>query len=297
MNLYAGYFAPNATDPTGTMRITVSSGTTVITRNPDRARRIFRGRPGAIVIFIGYIGGGGGSADTTDAGSDVMYGLMGWVGTQVKNWKVPGRYGDPDKPGQWSNMFEETDKAGGNWKRAEDMAFHTAVSAVEGVFGGSAAFAESMLGGFVGDRVAYWDEIARRDASHEDEALLVGGAELEEMAQAQRYARYAAYGLAAMAIDAITDASNSEADKFGDKPEDMDDYLGFEGERVPDGPNTPGRGKVIWKPNGNTKITYEAHPYDAGAGAPPSHTGPHWHVDTPTMTHKTYVPGDPIPGQ
>jgi hypothetical protein len=63
---------------------------------------------------------------------------------------------------------------------------------------------------------------------------------------------------------------------------------------VPDGPTTPGRNKVTWEPNQNTQITFEQHPYHPDA--PPEHTGPHWHLDTPGAPHQRYLPGDPIPG-
>jgi hypothetical protein len=73
----------------------------------------------------------------------------------------------------------------------------------------------------------------------------------------------------------------------------MDEFLGVPGTRIPDGPMTPGRNKVVWKPNEKTKITFEQHPYHPDA--PDSHRGPHWHLDTPGKPHQRYVPGDPIP--
>jgi RHS repeat-associated protein len=76
-------------------------------------------------------------------------------------------------------------------------------------------------------------------------------------------------------------------------PEEMDDFLGLPGTRKADGPNSPGRDKVEWKPSDNVKITYEQHPYHANA--PDWHKGPHWHLDTPGAPHKRYLPGDPIP--
>jgi RHS repeat-associated protein len=77
-------------------------------------------------------------------------------------------------------------------------------------------------------------------------------------------------------------------------PEEMDAGLGIDGERIPDGPNTPGRNKVIWTPNEDTKITYEQHPYHPDA--PEWHSGPHWHLDTPDASHQRFLPGQPLPG-
>ena len=75
---------------------------------------------------------------------------------------------------------------------------------------------------------------------------------------------------------------------------EMDDFLGMPGRRVPDGPNTPGRGKVEWRPTQDTKITFEQHPYHPDA--PDWHRGTHWHLDTPGNPHQRYLLGDPIPG-
>jgi RHS repeat-associated protein len=75
----------------------------------------------------------------------------------------------------------------------------------------------------------------------------------------------------------------------------MDEALGFPGTRVPDGPFTPGRGKVQWTPNSDTTITYERHPYHPDG--PDWHRNPHWHLDTPGNPHQRYMPGDPFPGQ
>lgn len=74
----------------------------------------------------------------------------------------------------------------------------------------------------------------------------------------------------------------------------MDQFLGLEGKRVPDTAATPGRGKVVWQPNSNTKITLEQHPYHPNA--PEWHRGPHYHVDTPGKSHERFLPGDKIPG-
>ena len=50
----------------------------------------------------------------------------------------------------------------------------------------------------------------------------------------------------------------------------------MEGNRIPDTPATPGR-SAGWRPNEQTKITYEEHPYHPNA--PDWHKGPHWHLD------------------
>ena len=77
-------------------------------------------------------------------------------------------------------------------------------------------------------------------------------------------------------------------------PSGMDKLLGIQGTRIPDGPLTPGRNKVEWRPNGNAKIIYEQHPYHPNA--PDWHKGPHWHLDTPGSKHQRYLPGDDVPG-
>ena len=83
--------------------------------------------------------------------------------------------------------------------------------------------------------------------------------------------------------------------KWPKTADDMDDLLKMPGEKIPDGPTTPGRDKIIWRPNKDTKITSEQHPYDTTA--PDWHKGPHWHLDTPGIKpHQRYVPGDDIPG-
>jgi RHS repeat-associated protein len=82
-------------------------------------------------------------------------------------------------------------------------------------------------------------------------------------------------------------------DGWPSTPEAMDDMLGVEGERIPDGPLTPGRNKVIWD-LGQSTITYEQHPYDVGA--PDWHSGPHWHLDYPGRRHQRFKPGDKVPG-
>lgn len=53
--------------------------------------------------------------------------------------------------------------------------------------------------------------------------------------------------------------------KFPNNADDMDNLLGFEGERIPDSLTTPGRNKVVWKTSDNVKITLEQHPYHPNA--------------------------------
>jgi RHS repeat-associated protein len=82
-----------------------------------------------------------------------------------------------------------------------------------------------------------------------------------------------------------------------DTPEEMDEMLGFEGTRIPDGPNYPGRGKVVWVLGPNFKIVYEAHPYSPPGVFIPGHSDPHWHLDTPGKPHQRFCRGDRIPGK
>lgn len=83
--------------------------------------------------------------------------------------------------------------------------------------------------------------------------------------------------------------------KWPKTAQEMDDFLKVPGQKLPDGPTTPGRDKTVWRPNKDTKITLEQHPYDTTA--PDWHKGLHWHLDTPGIQpHQRYVPGDDIPG-
>ena len=75
--------------------------------------------------------------------------------------------------------------------------------------------------------------------------------------------------------------------------DEMDRLLNMEGRRIPDLPTTPGRSKVTWTPSEGTKITFEQHPYHPEA--PPEHTDPHWHLETPTGERERYLPGEPLP--
>src|SRR5579862_7778524 len=85
--------------------------------------------------------------------------------------------------------------------------------------------------------------------------------------------------------------------QWPDNPSDMDDLLGQEGERVPDGPNYPGRNKVIWNLANGVQLRFEAHPY-FGPGAGPQEINPHWQLKVPGRrgTDPKYFPGDKIPG-
>jgi RHS repeat-associated protein len=85
-----------------------------------------------------------------------------------------------------------------------------------------------------------------------------------------------------------------EVPKWPSTANEMDKFLGIIGERIPDLPNTPGRNKVVWKPNMEAKITFEEHPYHPNA--PKSHIDPHWHLDLPGIKHKRFLPGEDIPG-
>ncbi len=83
--------------------------------------------------------------------------------------------------------------------------------------------------------------------------------------------------------------------KWPKTAQEMDDFLKVPGQKLPDGPTTLGRDKTVWRPNKDTKITLEQHPYDTTA--PDWHKGPHWHLDTPGIKpHQRYVPGDDVPG-
>jgi RHS repeat-associated protein len=99
--------------------------------------------------------------------------------------------------------------------------------------------------------------------------------------------------MASGAVEAETEVA-AAARTWPSTVEEMNDFLGVEGESVADGEYL-GRGKVVWK-LGENKITYDQHPYDIGGA--PQHTGPHWHLDTKVagISHQRYLPGTPIPG-
>lgn len=97
---------------------------------------------------------------------------------------------------------------------------------------------------------------------------------------------------------------HNQCGQFPDTPEQMDDILGFPGNRLPDvnpqtGQPLPGRNRVDWDittPNGKLRITYEQHPYHTNA--PDFHRLPHWHVDWPGRPqgpHPRFSPGDQFP--
>jgi hypothetical protein len=54
-------------------------------------------------------------------------------------------------------------------------------------------------------------------------------------------------------------------------PDEMDEFLGMPGTKIPDGPTTPGRDKVQWQTSDDVTITFEQHPYHTDA--PDYHTG------------------------
>ena len=98
-------------------------------------------------------------------------------------------------------------------------------------------------------------------------------------------------------IDTLTDglAGEGETTVFPKSAEEMENFLKVPGQRIPDGLTTPGRNKVVFRPNKDTKITVEQHPYDTNA--PNWHRELHYHIDTPGLKpHTRYVPGDQIPG-
>jgi len=90
----------------------------------------------------------------------------------------------------------------------------------------------------------------------------------------------------------VDDDSIDQSQQWPDTPEEMDQRLGFEGRRIPDGPDTPGRNKVEWKPSSDVNIVYEQHPYHTNA--PDWHRGPHWHLDDPGAHHQRRLRGDPL---
>jgi hypothetical protein len=94
-------------------------------------------------------------------------------------------------------------------------------------------------------------------------------------------------------------ANRKNNPKWPNTSEEMDKFLGFPGTIIPDGPYT-GRGKVVWRPGGNQKITYEQHPYHWKPGDKwvPRHHGPHFHYEPQVGKgpRSTFLPGDDMPG-
>jgi RHS repeat-associated protein len=117
--------------------------------------------------------------------------------------------------------------------------------------------------------------------------LMIAAAVAEPMLAPELEAEFAA-----AEGEAEAEAAAGGSPTWPSKPGDMDKFMGFEGERVPDGSYT-GRNKVVWRPSDNVKVTYEEHPYHTNA--PDYHRGPHWHYDAPGVKHRRYLPGDPIP--
>ncbi|MGC2780213.1 MAG: RHS repeat-associated core domain-containing protein [Bradyrhizobium sp.] len=100
-------------------------------------------------------------------------------------------------------------------------------------------------------------------------------------------------GSARSAVEGDFVGPRMPSNRWPNTPDEMDDLLGVPGKPIPDGPSTPGRGKVVWSPNEDTKITFEQHPYHPNA--PDWHQGPHWHLDTPAARHQRFLPGDAFP--
>ena len=74
----------------------------------------------------------------------------------------------------------------------------------------------------------------------------------------------------------------------------MTEFLGVQPRQIADGPKTPGRDKYEWRPSDNVRIIVEKHPYDQNA--PEYHRDLHWHIDWPGVSHRRFLPGDPMPG-
>lgn len=69
--------------------------------------------------------------------------------------------------------------------------------------------------------------------------------------------------------------------------------FGVNGKYIPDEYKTPGRNKMVWELDENTKITLEKHPYDKGS--PVDHKGWHYHVDGEGIKHQRFLPGSKMP--
>lgn len=67
--------------------------------------------------------------------------------------------------------------------------------------------------------------------------------------------------------------------------------------KLPTVQNYPGRGRVVWVLGPNSRIVYEAHPYDPAGTFIPGHSDPHWHLDSPGKPHQRFCRGDRIPGK
>lgn len=75
------------------------------------------------------------------------------------------------------------------------------------------------------------------------------------------------------------DPGKKDPCEWPDNPEDMDNLLGRERTRVPDG-NFPGRNKVVWNLAEGVQLRFEAHPY-FGPKAAPEEINPHWQFKVP----------------
>ncbi|MGB9774921.1 MAG: hypothetical protein ACPL4I_13065, partial [Bacteroidota bacterium] len=100
-------------------------------------------------------------------------------------------------------------------------------------------------------------------------------------------------GPALMGLPVLTGAV-AAGPTWPQSPEEMDQFLGMEGRRIPDTSTTPGHGKVVWQTSDKIRITYEQHPYHPDA--PEWHRGPHYHLDIPSGSHYRFLPGEEIPG-
>jgi hypothetical protein len=99
-------------------------------------------------------------------------------------------------------------------------------------------------------------------------------------------------------IGGSADGGGSIGDPYTDpkmphNPGDLDPIVGTPGRQIPDGPDTPGRNKIIWEPAPGVKIIHEQHPYHPTA--PDFHKGPHYHYDIPGVPHKRVLPGEDMP--
>jgi RHS repeat-associated protein len=88
---------------------------------------------------------------------------------------------------------------------------------------------------------------------------------------------------------------------FPEDPGQIDDKLGVPGRPRPDGPDTPGRGKIEWPlPNGRT-LVFERHP--SKPIGDPRHDDWHYHVNPPggrphcrdSAGQQAWRPGEAIP--
>jgi hypothetical protein len=152
-----------------------------------------------------------------------------------------------------------------------------------------------LLAGVIGDYL--YDRYARRHVdnwleSNLDAENLERARQLQDALDLARAARNPAKAINGARSVCAAKATNPT---WPSTAQQMDDFLKIPGKRIPDTPSTPGRGKVEWRPNPDTKITFEQHPYHPNA--PDWHKGPHFHLDTPGIKpHQRYLPGDPIPG-